>query len=393
MWQRPACVGRPACSPWQPSAPVWSSIPTGQPTSQKYTYPSCFHTYISGHSAEFLCQLASALTWKQFGLSGVRCIERLSSVGELCSEMVYIVEREHSQITESEQTPITEQTLVLLLFIQHNDPFHSQLADYMASEEILEQHLDQILLYNKELLKSALHSVVESTLKGLMKRLKVRERIVSSLPVILSSLSTVVTSSSSLEFRTACVDRMKALDTHELTSRLHQSLQKVTADRFLPSRKCDNSKWYLSPALEAENISACMKSKMRREEGICKALRKPAGQMSCPTKRPWGDKQDSNLVPLKQEPRRSPMRTEHHLQPSLSLKSPPVYTVPHHGKENDQPCQEDMLWLQEVSNMCDWEEDSGDTASIWTASHGCKDYVVDGETALTNGEDSLHCLH
>ncbi|XP_064182157.1 DUF4554 domain-containing protein isoform X1 [Anguilla rostrata] len=190
----------------------------------------------------------------------------------------------------------------------------------------------------------------------------------SALPVILSSLSTVVTSSSSLEFRTACLDRMKVQDTHELAIRLRQSLQKVTEDRVLHSRKCDSGKQCLPAAPGVEDVSGHREAETRgtgeqewacaehshHDEGAEAAPVGPqgsAGQGSGAEKRQCTEEPDSNPPPLKQRGARG---ASVDLRPSESLHSPPAHAAPPQDK-GDQ--QEDMLWLQEVSNMSDWEEE------------------------------------
>ena len=50
-------------------------------------------------------------------------------VGALHAELVYTM--------DSEQSQTTEQTLTLFLFIQHSDPFHSQLSDYIGRVDLL----------------------------------------------------------------------------------------------------------------------------------------------------------------------------------------------------------------------------------------------------------------
>ncbi|XP_035263705.1 DUF4554 domain-containing protein isoform X5 [Anguilla anguilla] len=269
-----------------------------------------------GGPSGFLGRLGGLLSWGELGLSGVSRAER----------------------------PFTE-----------------------ASEEVLEQHLDQILLHNEDRVRSALHSVLESALRTTLKRLKARAKIMSALPVILSSLSTVVTSSSSLEFRTACLDRMKVQDTHELAIRLRQSLQKVTEGRVLHSRKCDSGKC-LSAASGVEDVSGHREAETRgtgEQEWACAehshhdegaeaapvGSQGSAGQGSGAEKRQCTEEPDSNPPPLKQRGTRG---ASGDLRPSESLHSPPAHAAPPQDK-GDQ--QEDMLWLQEVSNMSDWEEE------------------------------------
>ncbi|KAG7464537.1 hypothetical protein MATL_G00166630 [Megalops atlanticus] len=304
----------------------------------------------------FLYDLAASLSWEQFGLSGVRCAESHTLEGSLCSEMVYIVDGDLQHSPETVQRAVTEQTLVLFIFIQHRDPFHSQLSDFIASEEVLQRRLDQILLHNMERVKSALHAVLESTLRGLQRRQQAQRKLCSALPVILNSVCSVVTSSSSLDFRTTCLDHMMARDTRELAVRLDHSLRKATEGRFLPSHKCDHS---TSAHLETEDISDPGEAKTKAQgdlERMCAVLSHPSqehpARVCCTGKRLWVEKQDSNPTPSKQHHTRSLRRAIFPLQPSQNPHSPSVHTVPHPSKENQQ---EDMFWLQEISNMCEWE--------------------------------------
>ncbi|KAJ8282850.1 hypothetical protein COCON_G00053690 [Conger conger] len=280
-----------------------------------------------GGPSAFPARLGGLLAWEEFGLSGVRLEERPCTEGAVHAEVVYTL--------DSEQSPTTEQTLILFLFIQHSDPFHSQLSDYIASEEALEQHLDQILLHNEDRMRSALHSVLKSALA----------------------------TSSSLEFRTACLHQMKVRDTHELAIRLRQSLQKVTEGRFLQSRRCDNSKQCLSACPGEEDVSGhreaetrvtdeqnweCAELSRPNEEVVPQGPPGPAGLVSRAGKRQCAGEPDSNPPPLKLHVR-GPGRA---LQPPERLHRPPGHTAPHHRTGDPE---EDMLWLQEISNMSDWE--------------------------------------
>ncbi|KAK1804398.1 hypothetical protein P4O66_020427, partial [Electrophorus voltai] len=132
----------------------------------------------------YLHSLADSLAWAELGLAGVRHTDTQSAQGSLSGEVVFSVDDEHSQetqlwrssavnqVTEPECT--VEQMVMLFLLIKYRDPFHSQLSDVIVSEEILERCFDKMLWYNDEKVRSALQSLLKSTLRGFLKRKKAR---------------------------------------------------------------------------------------------------------------------------------------------------------------------------------------------------------------------------
>ncbi|XP_031653073.1 type 2 DNA topoisomerase 6 subunit B-like isoform X2 [Oncorhynchus kisutch] len=187
----------------------------------------------------FLQQLPACLALEGLGLSGLTCTLTHSTTSDpLCSDTVYSIDRAQCQETEPEWIPAVDQNLSLFLFLQHSDPFHSQLSDFMASEELLELHLEDVLRYNREAVTAALNTLLQSTLKDQQLRDKAQEKMCSALGVMLRSIGCVVSSSTNMEFRAACLDRMMVQDTYELSASLHESLQRVTAGRVVPSGRC-----------------------------------------------------------------------------------------------------------------------------------------------------------
>ncbi|XP_064811940.1 DUF4554 domain-containing protein [Oncorhynchus masou masou] len=187
----------------------------------------------------FLQQLPACLALEGLGLSGLTCTPTHSSTSDpLCSDTVYSIDRAQCQETEPEWIPAVDQNLSLFLFLQHSDPFHSQFSDFMASEELLELHLEDVLRYNREAVTAALNTLLQSTLKDQQLRDKAQEKMCSALGVMLRSIGCVVSSSTNMEFRAACLDRMMVQDTYELSASLHESLQRVTAGRVVPSGRC-----------------------------------------------------------------------------------------------------------------------------------------------------------
>ncbi|KAL4622949.1 type 2 DNA topoisomerase 6 subunit B-like isoform X2 [Arapaima gigas] len=308
----------------------------------------------------FLCSLTHFLSLEEFGLSGVQFIENTPK-GTVCSDTLYTVDR-------NEQGDAVKQSLLLFLFLQHSDPFHCQLSDFTDCEDVLVQNLDLILQHNKGIVKSALHSVLISTLRGSLKRKKAsncitaQEKIQAALPVILTSLSSVVNSSSSLDFRTACLKSMKVENTQELRAALQQSLWGVVEGRSIPSRKCSSNKAQsVKSRPDAQDVMVSkQKGKMRKKhqsENICGAHSCPdqglsvempksqTGWKSCIHKRQpessshqSGHKQRTALSPL-QAALGEPAAAEHVACNTLAVCSP------------EQNEQEAATWLQ----MFEWD--------------------------------------
>uniref|UniRef100_A0A8B9KE67 Uncharacterized protein n=1 Tax=Astyanax mexicanus TaxID=7994 RepID=A0A8B9KE67_ASTMX len=170
----------------------------------------------------FIQSLADLPFWRKLGLTGVYCAYTDTAQGSQFYEVEFSTEDEHHPDTEPAQSqavsedpksevPAVEQTITVLLLIQHSDPFHSQLFDFISSEEILEKQLDSVLWCNAKKVRLALQSLLENTLKGFLNRKKKRQTTMS---VIVDSVNSIVSSSSNAEFRSACLHSMKVFHSY-----------------------------------------------------------------------------------------------------------------------------------------------------------------------------------
>ncbi|XP_054454095.1 DUF4554 domain-containing protein [Anoplopoma fimbria] len=185
----------------------------------------------------FLQNLPAHLDCQELGLHGLHC----SSFKDLVHRggIVYTVEQENCEDPEQESSlPTMQQSLLLYLFLQHNDPFTYQLSDLMATEVLIEQHLEDILNNNRQAVTAALQTELKNSLKAQNHRKKVQEKLHSAAEVILSSTISIVSCSSNMDFRNACLNSMKVRDTHELSASLCESLRRVTSWKFTPMGKC-----------------------------------------------------------------------------------------------------------------------------------------------------------
>ncbi|XP_052005698.1 DUF4554 domain-containing protein [Xyrauchen texanus] len=321
----------------------------------------------------FLQSLATSLSWEDLGLSKISCMEAQTIQGTLCSEIEFSVETDHTQATESgcsgavqqnlepEWSRAVEQTLTLFIFTQYSDPFHSQLFDFINSEEVLERDMDAVLWNNGDQVRTALQSTLKNTLKGFQKRQTNRQRLDSALSIVLSSVNCIVTSSTSAEFRRVCLDSMRVKSTCELRASLRQSLQKITDSRFAPRRMCNNDK-------VAEAVSAEHSSLESWEEAFENSPEQSPERIHCdlessciiPKKRPcleFSESSDALVSCVFEAPniQRSPLFP---IQLSQTLQTETIPDVPsvcclRLAKMRNE--QVEKQWLQELENFSEWD--------------------------------------
>ncbi|MEQ2308277.1 hypothetical protein AMECASPLE_026674 [Ameca splendens] len=189
----------------------------------------------------FFQTLPVALDYQQLGLDRIHCSSFNASHGDLVHEggVVYIVEQENwdDPRQDSSHLPV-QQSLLVCLFLQHSDPFTSDFTDILAGELLLERHLEDILSNNRQAVTSALQDELFNTMKDSKQRKKKQEKLQSAAEVILSSTISIVSCSSNMDFRKACLQHMKVRDTHELSASLRESLWRVTTWKFVPKVRC-----------------------------------------------------------------------------------------------------------------------------------------------------------
>ncbi|XP_029297836.1 type 2 DNA topoisomerase 6 subunit B-like isoform X2 [Cottoperca gobio] len=193
------------------------------PSNVPVTGPSTFFQNLPAH-----------LDCQEVGLHGLHC----SSFKDLVHSggTVYTVEQENCEDPEQESSPAPiRQSLLLYIFLQHSDPFTYQLSDMMATEVLIERHLEDILNNNKQAVTKAVQTELKNTLKAQNQR---KKKMRSAAEVILGSSLSIVSSSSNMDFRNACLHSMKMSDTYDLSASLRESLRRVTSWKFTPKNIC-----------------------------------------------------------------------------------------------------------------------------------------------------------
>ncbi|XP_026213812.1 DUF4554 domain-containing protein isoform X2 [Anabas testudineus] len=200
------------------------------PSNVPVTEPSTFFQTLPAH-----------LDSHDLGLHGLNCSSSKDFVYS-CGT-VYNVEQENWEDAEHESSLSSmHQSLLLFLFLQYSDPFISQIPDLMATEMLIEHHLEDILSNNRQTITAAVQTDLKNTLRVQNRRRKDQEKLHSAINVILSSSISIVSSSSNMDFRNACLNSMKVCDTYELSASLCESLRRVTSWKFKPNGRCYSAK-------------------------------------------------------------------------------------------------------------------------------------------------------
>ncbi|XP_028316055.1 type 2 DNA topoisomerase 6 subunit B-like isoform X2 [Gouania willdenowi] len=187
----------------------------------------------------FFQTLPAFLDFEDLGVDTLHCSSK--DVQQLCGTSTYTSEPPSCSGPQQETSAVWQRVLVFL-FLQLTDPFTSQLTDVMATEVLIERHLEDILNNNRHAMTVALQSELRNTLKAHNCRKKIKEKLNSAAEVILSSSISIVSCSSNLDFRRDCLNRMKVRDTQELSAAFGESLRRVTSWKCVPRHSCYSAK-------------------------------------------------------------------------------------------------------------------------------------------------------
>ncbi|KAK7922411.1 hypothetical protein WMY93_009313 [Mugilogobius chulae] len=213
---------------------------------QKISIPSCsltllFQVLVYSHSnvpvtspPAFMQNFPSDVNCYELGLQNnhLSFQEVLPSGGT-----VYKVQQVNLENDVKSSLRSIDQSLLLFLFLQHTDPFTMEISDIMATDMLLEHHLEDILVYNKQILTNAMANVLKKTMTAQNNRKKDQRKLNSACEVIHSSALCIISCSSNIDFRNACLNTLKVHNTQEMSVAILESLRRVTLLKLAPNRK------------------------------------------------------------------------------------------------------------------------------------------------------------
>uniref|UniRef100_A0A8C0Y7U2 Zgc:195212 n=1 Tax=Cyprinus carpio carpio TaxID=630221 RepID=A0A8C0Y7U2_CYPCA len=316
-----------------PCMDLYSNWPTRLSCIRMLVYSPCGMPLMQQTQTSFLQSLATSLSWADLGLSRVCCMEAQDIQGSLCSDVVFSVETDCSQETrcrsavqqdiESEWSHAVEQTLTVFVFTQYTDPFHSQIADFISSEEVFERHLDAVLWYNEDQVRTMLQTTMKKTLKGFQQKHAVKS-------------------------------------TSELHASLKQSLQSIVDGRFTPRRRCNKEKVVEAVSTEQSSLDGWEEEFENPPELSSKRIHSELQYSSfTPTKRQCSEMISENSDTFMnnvfeaaniQRNSLSPIQLPQSQQTRMIADNPSVLSLTNLKNE-----QVEKQWLQELENFSEWD--------------------------------------
>ncbi|XP_038643297.1 DUF4554 domain-containing protein [Scyliorhinus canicula] len=188
----------------------------------------------SKNALSFFTDPSHLADWKQYEQYLTQNPDFKTVEGLACPDISYILRSTLEDVcSERGET----QTLLLFLFIKYWDDFHLELVD-MAGQQAIVDHLDQILHYNKDVVRKSIQPVLHQVLDDYLRFKKNQGRIQTATTVICDALQSILSMSTNRDFRAKSLQLLKVSSTQEMRASLQNTLQNVVQNRFLPSRVC-----------------------------------------------------------------------------------------------------------------------------------------------------------
>ncbi|CAM4578519.1 unnamed protein product [Lepidochelys olivacea] len=345
--------------------------------------------YAKGKSSVFFNDPSNLAEWEKYSYSTTLDSDPRQEEDRVNPDVRYKLHWEGGSQVDDPDT--WEQTLLLFLFLHYSDQFQDKPFYDFWARRMIASYMDQILLCSQQAVKRGVQVVIDAMLEEHCKRGKNQQRLKLSLPVILSAISSVVSSSTNSQFRRECLQSLQVSDTPELMAAIQTAFENVTRKRLMPSGTCSITKQVPEDANPAW-LAACdlptAGQKLSQEEAsdsISSLNSEPAslldradlwGEMSETKRRKTATMENNAGGALEREPlgglqeRTDDLMTDFGSQLSFCLWSPKEgadasmflrereegFTAVSEcrARSSENLWQADHLWLQEISNLSEW---------------------------------------
>ncbi|XP_031789774.1 CAAX prenyl protease 2 isoform X3 [Piliocolobus tephrosceles] len=280
------------------------------------------------------------------------------------------------------------QTLLLFLFVDFHSAFPVQQMEIWGVYTLLTTHLNAILVESHSVVQGSIQFTVDQVLEQHNQAAKAQQKLQASLSVAVNSIMSILTGSTRSSFRKMCLQTLQAADTQEFETKLHKVFREITQHQFLHHCSCevrqltlekkdsaqgtedvpDNSSRELLAGTngQAENKRLKRGSLRMEEMRALHSARAPSPSEAAP-RRP-----EATAAPLTPSGRAALKAHGRALAPGrVSLGSRLEVTEralrregcggrcgPRAAAEGSSPraplFPQDVLWLQEVSNLSEW---------------------------------------
>nr|XP_055210557.1 type 2 DNA topoisomerase 6 subunit B-like isoform X2 [Gorilla gorilla gorilla] len=334
----------------------------------------------------FFKDTSSLIDWKKYHLCMIPNLDLNLDRDLVLPDVSYQVES--SEGDQSQNMDPQGQTLLLFLFVDFHSAFPVQQMEIWGVCTLLTTHLNAILVESHSVVQGSIQFTVDKVLEQHHQAAKAQQKLQASLSVAVNSIMSILTGSTRSSFRKMCLQTLQAADTQEFGTKLHKVFREITQHQFLHHCSCEVKQLTLEKkdsaqgtedapdksSLElladtsgqAENKRLKRGSPRMEEMRALRSARAPSPSEAAP-RRP--EATAAPLTPRGREEREAHGRA---LAPGrASLGSPLEVTGrgprreglsrrcrPRAAAERSSPRAplflQDVLWLQEVSNLSEW---------------------------------------
>ncbi|XP_033063557.1 type 2 DNA topoisomerase 6 subunit B-like isoform X5 [Trachypithecus francoisi] len=334
----------------------------------------------------FFKDTSSLIDWKKYHLCIVPNLDLKLDRDLVLPDVSY--RAESSEGDQSQNMDPQEQTLLLFLFVDFHSAFPVQQMEIWGVYTLLTTHLNAILVESHSVVQGSIQFTVDQVLEQHHQAAKAQQKLQASLAVAVNSIMSILTGSTRSSFRKMCLQTLQAADTQEFETKLHKVFHEITQHQFLHHCSCevkqltlekkdsaqgtedvpDNSSRELLAGTngQAENKRLKRGSLRMEEMRALHSARAPSPSETAP-RRP-----EATAAPLTPSGRAALKAHGRALSPGrVSLGSRLEVTEralrregcggrcgPRAAAEGSSPWAplfpQDVLWLQEVSNLSEW---------------------------------------
>ncbi|XP_020938441.1 type 2 DNA topoisomerase 6 subunit B-like isoform X8 [Sus scrofa] len=193
---------------------------------------------------------SNLIDWKKYHLRMVPNLDLSLDRDLVLPDVSYQVESIEGD--QSQNVDPQGQTLLLFLFVDFHSGFPVQQMELWGVHTLLTAHLSAVLVESRSKVHESIQVAVDQALEQHHQAAKAHQKLQASLSVAVNSIMSIMTASTSSNFRKICLQTLQASDTQEFATKLHKSFHEITQHQFLLHCSCEVKQQLLPEKNDAE---------------------------------------------------------------------------------------------------------------------------------------------
>nr|XP_015289881.2 type 2 DNA topoisomerase 6 subunit B-like isoform X5 [Macaca fascicularis] len=185
----------------------------------------------------FFKDTSSLIDWKKYHLCMVPNLDLNLDRDLVLPDVSY--RAESSEGDQSHNMDPQGQTLLLFLFVDFHSAFPVQQMEIWGVYTLLTAHLNAILVESHSVVQGCIQFTVDQVLEQHHQAAKAQQKLQASLSVAVNSIMSILTGSTRSSFRKMCLQTLQAADTQEFGTKLHKVFREITQHQFLHHCSCE----------------------------------------------------------------------------------------------------------------------------------------------------------